>query len=199
MIPKKVFTIWRKTSDLGWNISAWLETLHSLRWKKNSTGKFSRQFLFLIGYQLLSETFSNFWQNFSEGLSLVQSTCPGEDSDVKLIFFSKNLWNVFFRILGRKLCPFPANKFPQKLSKMPCSLPDEHFQRSDFLGKTFIFVVLFGFWAGKFRQGCQKMVYVDRRMIEESGFYFKWFDSRYCFLTLNKTFRILAENFQQGC
>ena len=29
--------------------------------------------------------------------------------------------------------------------------------------------------------------------------YFEWFDSWYCFLTLNKPFRFLAEIFQQGC
>ena len=66
-------------------------------------------------------------------------------------------------------------------------------------GETFFFVVLFGFWGGKYRQGCQKTVYVDRRKMEESGFYFERFDSWYCFLTLNKTFRISVEKFQQGC
>ena len=30
-------------------------------------------------------------------------------------------------------------------------------------------------------------------------FYFEWFDSCYCYVTSNKSFRILAENFKQGC
>ena len=61
------------------------------------------------------------------------------------------------------------------------------------------FGFLFGFWAGNIRQGCQKMVYFARITTEESGFYFKWFGSWYRFLTVNKFFRISADNFQKVC
>ena len=169
---KKIFRVYVVSFQHGWRYCI-------LRvQRENWTGTFPKHFLFLIGYRALSETLSNFWQNFSKGLSLVQSTYPGEHVELK-VFFSKYLRNLFFRKLGKRFCHISTKVFAERLSKKPCSLPDEHFQRRDFLGKTFIFVVLFGLWAGKILQGRQKMVYVDRRAIKQSGFLFRmiWFST----------------------
>ena len=55
-------------------------------------------------------------------------------------------------------------------------------QWSDFLGKTFVFVVLIGFWEGKLLQSCQKKAYVDRKTIEKSGILLRliWFLKLLC-------------------
>ena len=54
-------------SGLGWNISTWLEILHSTRSEKEFNWNSSKHFLFLNGYRALIENFSNFWQNFPRG------------------------------------------------------------------------------------------------------------------------------------
>ena len=77
--------------------------------RKNWTGIFSKQFLFLNGYRALSEFLSKFWQNFSRGLSMVQCTYPGEHFEVKVFFF-QNSKNIFFSELGQKSLSFPFQK-----------------------------------------------------------------------------------------
>ena len=72
-------------------------------------------------------------------------------------------------------------------------------QWSDFLGKTFVFVVLSGFWEGKLRHSCQKMPTFTEEQLSKVVLCFEWFDSWYCYVTSNKFFRILAESFKQGC
>ena len=87
------------------------------------------------------------------------------------------------------------------MSKLTCSLPDHLFEWIDFLWQTLVFVVFLGGFSGKNPTGrvVKQIDHVDRTTIEESGFHFEWYDSWICFLTLNKTFWILAENFEQGC
>ena len=93
---------------------------------------------------------------------------------------------------------FPPKSSLNDSEKCLVPLQTNAFNEVISLGKI-SFPLSFGFWAGGFRQGCQKVVNVDGRTIEEIGCYFEWFDSWYCFLRLNKSFGILAEKFQQGC
>ena len=65
--------------------------------------------------------------------------------------------------------------------------------------ESFQFCGFFCVLSGKIPAGLSKNCLRWQKKIEENGFYFEWFDSWYCFLTLNKPFRFLAENFQQGC
>ena len=61
----------------------------------------------------------------------------------------------FLSDLGKKISPFPTKKFPERLSKPIFSLPDQNLERTDFFWKTLVSAGFFGFWAGKFRQGCE--------------------------------------------
>ena len=79
--------------------------------RNNWTGIFSKQFLFLNGYRVLSETLSKLRQNFSKGLSIVQSMYPWEQFEVK-VFFLKIANESFSRNFCKNLCPFPSKKTP---------------------------------------------------------------------------------------
>ena len=113
--------------------------------RKNWTGIFSKQFLFLNGYRALSEFLSKFWQNFSRGLSMVQCTYPGEHFEVKVFFF-KIAKISFSRNLGKNLCPFPSKKTPGTTIKnglFSCRLTHamKWFSRENFRFCRFIWIL----------------------------------------------------------
>ena len=116
----------------------------------------------------------------------------------KIVFFFKITKTLFYRKLGKKFVIF-LPIFSRIVCKK-CLVP---FQTNTFkeviFSENFHFGFLFGFWAANIRQACQKMVYVARRTTEESGFYFKLFDSWYRFLTMNNFFWISPDIFQQRC
>ena len=116
----------------------------------------------------------------------------------KIDFFQNN-YDTFLSETGQKTLSFFNQIFPGSFLKK-CLVPFQtNIFKEFFFSENFHFGFLFRFWAANIRQACQKIVYFARRTTEESGFYFKWFDSWYRFLTVNKFFRIPPDNFQQVC
>ena len=176
-----------------------MEILHSTRSEKD----FNRIFFETIS---VSQWLTGFEWNvfrflakiFQGDVNSAVATCPEEDLEVNLISF-KITKTHFLSETGQKTLSFFYQIFPGSLVKNALFPSRLTLSRKLFFSENFLFGFLFDFWAGNIRQGCHKMVYFARKTTGESGFYFKWFDSWYRFLTVNNFFRISPDNFQHGC
>ena len=102
--------------------------------RKNSTGNFSKHFLFPNRYRALSETFSDSGQNFPNCCQYCFLRVRGHL--VVKIFFSKKLQHLFFRKLGKKL--FCHVNFLPNISRHDCQKCLVHFQTNTFKEVIFL-------------------------------------------------------------
>ena len=111
LIPKKTSEFEENDSGLGWNISAWLEILHSRRSKKELNRKFFATVFvsqWLPGYEWnLVQFLADFFQGFVNGAIYVsRRTFRGRR------IFLKNSKQTFFSELGQKTLSLLYQKVP---------------------------------------------------------------------------------------
>ena len=98
------------------------------------------------------------------------STCPGEGSEVKMIFFQKIYGTFSFGFWAENFVLFVPINSLKNCHKCLVPLQTNTFNEVIFSGKFSILWFFFAFWAGKFRQVCQKIVYVDRKKLRKMVF-----------------------------
>ena len=134
----------------------------------------------------------------SGGLSKVHCTCPG-DIWRKKYFFSNHLRHPFLGNWAKKFVIFLPNIFRKVCQKCRVPFQTSTFKEVIFSRKLSFLLICLHFERENSGRVVKKGTTLTEEQLRKVVFQFEWFDSWYCFVTLNKIFTISAGKIQQGC